>query len=123
MALRLRAYDSMTSILASQQTAAEFRSRCNVFIDMEDFEPMVGNRTERVAEASVVPSYLPSTSGCKRNAECGRAPTLFPPRRYRSNGTAPTSSIRSSPEKRQIPTWPRLRSPFASQSMLPDAPS
>ena len=44
-------------------------------------------------------------------------------RRHRTNGTAPMSSIRSSPVKRQIPMWPRRRSPFSSQSMLPAAPS
>ena len=44
-------------------------------------------------------------------------------RRHRTNGTAPMSSIRSSPVKRQMPMWPRRRSPFSSQSMLPAAPS
>ena len=48
VALRLRAYDRITSILANQQTAAAFRSCCDVVIDMEDFEPVVGDGTERV---------------------------------------------------------------------------
>ena len=51
VALRLRAYDRITSILANQQTAAAFRSCCDVVIDMEDFEPVVGDGTERVAAA------------------------------------------------------------------------
>ena len=53
VALRLRAYDRITSILANQQTAAAFRSCCDVVIDMEDFEPVVGDGTERVAAAGV----------------------------------------------------------------------
>ena len=51
VALRLRAYDRITSILANQQTAAAFRSCCDVIIDMEEFEPVVGDGTERVAPA------------------------------------------------------------------------
>ena len=51
VALRLRAYDRITSILANQQTAAAFRSCCDVIIDMEDFEPVVGDGTERVTAA------------------------------------------------------------------------
>ena len=51
VALRLLAYDRITSILANQQTAAAFRSCCDVVIDMEDFEPVVGDGTERVAAA------------------------------------------------------------------------
>ena len=49
VALRLRAYDRITSILANQQTAAAFRSCCDVVIDMEDFDPVVGDGTERGA--------------------------------------------------------------------------
>ena len=52
VALRLRAHDRTTSILANQQTAAAFRSCCDVVIDMEDFEPVVGDGTERVPMAS-----------------------------------------------------------------------
>ena len=52
VALRLRAYDRSTSILANQQTAAAFRSCCDVVIDMEDFEPVVGDGSERVAAIS-----------------------------------------------------------------------
>ena len=51
VALRLRAYDRITSILANQQTAAAFRSCCDVVINMEDFEPVVGDGSERVAPA------------------------------------------------------------------------
>ena len=51
MALRLRAYDRITSILANQQTAAAFRSCCDVVINMEDFEPVVGDGSERAAPA------------------------------------------------------------------------
>ena len=40
-----------------------------------------------------------------------------------SKATEPTSSIRSSAVKRQMPMWPLRRSPFASQSMLPETPS
>ena len=58
VALRLRAHDRITSILANQQTAAAFRSCCDVIIDMEDFEPVVGDRSERVA-APAVPSPEP----------------------------------------------------------------
>ena len=53
VALRLRAYDRITSILANQQTAAAFRSCCDVVIDMEDFEPVVGDGSERVATPGV----------------------------------------------------------------------
>ena len=53
VALRLRAYDRITSILANQQTAAAFRSCCDVVIDMEDFEPVVGDGSERVAAAGL----------------------------------------------------------------------
>ena len=49
VALRLRAYDRITSILANQQTAAAFRSCCDVVINMEDFEPVVGDGSERAA--------------------------------------------------------------------------
>ena len=49
VALRLRAYDRTTSILANQQTAAAFRSCCDVVINMEDFEPVVGDGSERGA--------------------------------------------------------------------------
>ena len=55
VALRLRAYDRITSILANQQTAAAFRSCCDVIIDMEDFEPVVGDGSERVAAAGGPP--------------------------------------------------------------------
>ena len=51
VALRLRAHDRTTSILANQQTAAAFRSCCDVVIDMEDFEPVVGDGNERVPAA------------------------------------------------------------------------
>ena len=51
VALRLRAYDRITSILANQQTAAAFRSCCDVIIDMEDFEPVAGDGAECVAAA------------------------------------------------------------------------
>ena len=47
VALRLRAYDRITSILANQQTAAAFRSCCDVVLNMEDFEPVVGDGSER----------------------------------------------------------------------------
>ena len=52
VALRLRAYDRITSILANQQTAAAFRSCCDVVINMEDFEPVVGDGSERAAPAA-----------------------------------------------------------------------
>ena len=55
VALRLRAYDRITSILANPQTAAAFRSCCDVVINMEDFEPVVGDGSER-AVASGVPA-------------------------------------------------------------------
>ena len=48
VALCLRAYDRTTSILANPQTAAAFRSRSDVIIDMKDFEPVVGDGSERV---------------------------------------------------------------------------
>ena len=50
---RLRAYGRITSILANQQTAAAFRLCCDVVINMEDFEPVVGDGFERAAPASV----------------------------------------------------------------------
>ena len=54
VALRLRAHDRITSILANAQTAAAFRSCCDVVINMEDFEPVVGDgsRGAMVARAS-----------------------------------------------------------------------
>ena len=58
VALRLRAYDRITSILANQQTAAAFRSCCDVVIDMEDFEPVVGDGSQHVA-ADGVPAPEP----------------------------------------------------------------
>ena len=51
VALRLRAYDRITSILANQQIAAAFRSCCDVVINMKDFEPVVGDDSERAAPA------------------------------------------------------------------------
>ena len=53
VALRLRAYDWITSILANQQTAAAFRSCCDVVINMEDFEPVVGDGSERAVASGV----------------------------------------------------------------------
>ena len=63
----------------------------------------------------------PETTAPERT--CLQSPARTPRRRYRPNGTASTSSIRSSSVKRQMPMWPRRRSPFPSQSMLPEAPS
>ena len=42
VALRLRAHDRITSILANQQTAAAFRSCCDIVIDMDEFEAVFG---------------------------------------------------------------------------------
>ena len=51
VALRLRAYDRITSILANQQTAAAFRSCCDVVLNMGDFEPVVDDGSEPAASA------------------------------------------------------------------------
>ena len=40
---------SKTKICPDQQTAAAFRSCCDVVINMEDFEPVVGDGSERAA--------------------------------------------------------------------------
>ena len=47
----VRAYDRITSILANQQTAAAFRSCCDVVLNMGDFEPVVDDGSERAASA------------------------------------------------------------------------
>ena len=54
VALRLRAFDRITSILANPQIAAAFRSCCDVVINMDDFEPVVGDGSERVVASGVV---------------------------------------------------------------------
>ena len=64
----------------------------------------------------VAPAATASRWKCGDRSIAGR-------RLYRSNATDPTSSIRSSTVKRQMPMCPRRRSPFPSQSMLPEAPS
>ena len=46
VALRLRAHDRITSILANQQTAAAFRSCCDIVIDMDEFESVFGEPQE-----------------------------------------------------------------------------
>lgn len=47
VALRLRAHDRITSILANQQTAAAFRSCCDIVIDMDEFEAVFGQTREQ----------------------------------------------------------------------------
>lgn len=47
VALRLRAHDRITSILANQQTAAAFRSCCDIVIDMDEFEAVFGETREQ----------------------------------------------------------------------------
>ncbi len=49
VALRLRAHDRITSILANQQTAAAFRSCCDIVIDMDEFEAVFGETREQNA--------------------------------------------------------------------------
>ena len=49
VALRLRAHDRITSILANQQTAAAFRSCCDIVIDMDEFEAVFGETREQAA--------------------------------------------------------------------------
>ncbi len=49
VALRLRAHDRITSILANQQTAAAFRSCCSIVIDMDEFEAVFGEAREQDA--------------------------------------------------------------------------
>ena len=46
VALRLRAYDRITSILANQQTAAAYRSCCEIVIDMDEFEAVFGEQPQ-----------------------------------------------------------------------------
>ena len=63
VALRLRAYDRITSILANQQTAAAFRSCCDIVIDMDEFEAVFGERQERAgATAQSPPAPAPGVS-------------------------------------------------------------
>ena len=56
---------------------------------------------------------VPSSGGVRTGCSSSRTPSA----------TARTSSNRSSSVKRRMPIWPRRRSPFASRSMLPEAPS
>ena len=51
VALRLRAHDRITSILANQQTAAAFRSCCDIVIDMDEFEDVFGETREQAVAA------------------------------------------------------------------------
>ena len=63
VALRLRAHDRITSILANQQTAAAFRSCCDIVIDMDEFEAVFGERHERAgATAQSPPAPAPGVS-------------------------------------------------------------
>lgn len=63
VALRLRAHDRITSILANQQTAAAFRSCCDIVIDMDEFEAVFGERQERAgATAQSPPAPAPGVS-------------------------------------------------------------
>ncbi|MYE13533.1 MAG: NYN domain-containing protein [Gammaproteobacteria bacterium] len=57
VALRLRAHDRITSILANQQTAAAFRSCCDIVIDMDEFEAVFGETREQA------PSPVPPRAG------------------------------------------------------------
>lgn len=57
VALRLRAHDRITSILANQQTAAAFRSCCDIVIDMDEFEAIFGETREQA------PSPPPPSAG------------------------------------------------------------
>ena len=54
VALRLRAYDRITSILANQQTAAAFRSCCDIVIDLQDFQSVFAQTAERATVAAGV---------------------------------------------------------------------
>ncbi len=73
------------------------------------------------------PGNLTATVIGSTNEDSGAAAARSARRRrkrqtYLSNATEPTSSICSSMVKRQMPMWPLRKSPFASQSMLPETP-
>ena len=73
------------------------------------------------------PGNLTATVTGSTNEDSGAAAARSARRRrkrqtYLSNATEPTSSICSSMVKRQMPMWPLRKSPFASQSMLPETP-
>ena len=56
VALRLRAHDRITSILANQQTVAAFRSCCSIVIDMDEFEAVFGEAREQDASNAAPPT-------------------------------------------------------------------
>ncbi|MDE0349068.1 MAG: hypothetical protein OXM56_05115 [Gammaproteobacteria bacterium] len=56
VALRLRAHDRITSILANQQTAAVFRSCCDIVIDMDEFEAVFGETREQARSPAPSPT-------------------------------------------------------------------
>lgn len=56
VALRLRAHDRITSILANQQTAAAFRSCCDIVIDTDEFEAVFGETPKRAPAQAPPPA-------------------------------------------------------------------
>ena len=70
VALRLRAHDRITSILANQQTAAAFRSCCDIVIDMDEFEAVFGEQREET------PSPVPPSGNGRRYGAIRREITI-----------------------------------------------
>ena len=109
VALRLRAYDRITSILANQQTAAAFRSCCDVVLNMGDFEPVVDDGSERAASAGAPVQEARDRARASTHADVG-----FDAIRADIK-TARPRSTRSWPPRPS--RWSSTRSPCASNSV------
>ena len=104
VALRLRAHDRITSILANQQTAAAFRSCCDIVIDMDEFETVFG---EPQAAPGATAQSSPAAAGLSDDLGRIRTQVESAIRRELAESDAPLGL----PElaKRTLDRWPAAK--------------